>query len=65
MGICVFGINYLQIETVWIKLLVMVISGMLVYILFSKLFKLWEYVYIKQFIIDKFKEYKEYKAKKN
>jgi len=64
MGICVFGINYLQIETVWIKLLVMVISGMLVYILFSKLFKLWEYVYIKQFIIDKFKEFKKNKAKK-
>ncbi|NLL27636.1 MAG: lipopolysaccharide biosynthesis protein [Bacteroidales bacterium] len=64
MGICVFGINYLQIGTPWIKLIVMTFIGMLIYVLLSKLFNLWEYGYIKQFIIDKFKEYKEYKAKK-
>jgi len=58
MGICVFSINYLQIETPWIELIVMVISGILIYVLLSKLFKLWEYVYLKQLIIDKVKEFK-------
>ena len=53
MGVCVFALNYLPFVT-WLKLLIQIVCGIVVFVTGSALCKLESFTYMKELVISKF-----------